>query len=244
MDLSLAEVAAGWPLAASLAAIAVRGVHGGRRRAALNECLHELRRPLQVLSLTAGGEGVGGAAAGRVESSLRLAARAVEQLDREINGGGPGTVVLAPVLVEPLLRETLARWRARAELRGGSVQLCWRAGAAVVAGDSDRLEQALDNLLANAVEHGGPRIVIEARRRPAVVELSVVDSGVASRRPGPPRRERAVAGLSGRRRHGHGLRVVRRIAAEHGGEFELRCGSGRTEALLRIPVAASLEVAR
>src|SRR4249919_2186392 len=48
----LAEVVAAWPLGATLAAaVAVHGLQVGRRRSALNEALHELRRPLQALAL-------------------------------------------------------------------------------------------------------------------------------------------------------------------------------------------------
>lgn len=230
MDLSLSQVAAGWPLAASLAVLLVGGLYDGRRRSALNECLHELRRPLQVLALS------GPAVPEGAESCLDLASRALERLDREINGR-PAVSRPGPVGVEPLLRVALSRWRPRAELRGGSVRLCWRAGTVAVRGDRARIEQALDNLLANALDHGGPRVEVEARQVPGAVAIAVVDAGVRSRgRPGRRDREGALARLSGRRRHGHGLRLVRRVAAEHGGEFELRRGTERTEAVLRLPV--------
>lgn len=231
MDLSLSEVAAGWPLAASLAVLCAGGFYGGRRRSALNECLHELRRPLQVLALT----GPGAAAPEGAESCLRLASQALERLDREINGRPPVSCP-APVHVEPLLRVALSRWRPRAELRGGSLRLRWRVGAAAVLGDRSRIEQALDNLLANALDHGGPRVEVEAWRRGDAVAIAVVDSAVPSAgRPGRDR-EGALARLGGRRRHGHGLRLVRRVAAEHGGGFELRQGPGRTEAVLWLPL--------
>ncbi|MET0558495.1 MAG: ATP-binding protein [Solirubrobacterales bacterium] len=227
MDLSLDQVAAGWPLAASLAALTVRGAREERRRRALNEHLHELRRPLQALALaaprSAGSDAVG--------SSLRLATDALQRLDGEINGGS-APAVTAPVPLEPLLRSSLARWRARAELGGSSVQLRWRAGEAVVAGDAGLLEQALDNLLVNAIEHGGAAIVVEARWQGASAVVAVIDTG-----PRTPRRRPAewLGRRPDRRRHGHGLKVVRRIAAEHGGGFELRRSPGRTEALLRLP---------
>jgi signal transduction histidine kinase len=123
-------------------------------------------------------------------------------------------------------------------LAGSSAQLCWRAGEATILGDSGRIEQALDNLVLNAIEHGGARIGIEARQSGSEVTISVVDSG-------PHRAQRPSPGRVGRadRHHGHGLRVVRRIAAEHGGRFELRRSPGRTEALLRLPVCAVATVA-
>jgi hypothetical protein len=35
------------------------------------------------------------------------------------------------------------------------------------------------------------------------------------------------------------LRIVRRIAAEHGGSFALRCGAGTTEAVLELPLEST-----
>ena len=52
MRLELAQLVAAWPLGVSLAAAAVaQGIHAGRRRSALNEALHELRRPLDRKSV-------------------------------------------------------------------------------------------------------------------------------------------------------------------------------------------------
>jgi len=105
------------------------------------------------------------------------------------------------------------------------------AGEAAVLAEPGRLEQALDNLLLNAIEHGGAGVSVEARRQGSWLAISVVDSGPRRRRPGAGRPTRPQ-----RRRHGHGLRVVRRVAAELGGGFELRRSPGRTEARLRLPV--------
>jgi signal transduction histidine kinase len=228
IDQALGEVVAGWPLAASLAALAVRGVQGGRRRTALNECLHELRRPLQALALAAprAGDREG------VESCLRLAGDALERLDREINGGD-APAATATVWVEPLVRSSLARWRPRAELGGSSLRLRWRAGRATVIGEAGRLEQAIDNLLLNAIEHGGATVAVEVRHQGRWLAISVVDTGPRRRRPGGAGR---LAGRPAQHRHGHGLRVVGRVAAEHGGQFELRRSPGRTEARLLLLV--------
>ena len=83
--LELAQVVAGFPVAASFAiAGGITALREGRRRASLNEAVHELRRPLQVLALSLPAEPT---AAGGVGSSLRLVAAAVDRLEREINGG-------------------------------------------------------------------------------------------------------------------------------------------------------------
>lgn len=242
MTVALAQIAAGWPLAASLAAaVAARGLQEGRRRTAVNEALHELRRPLQALALAAPETPRGEPS--RIHSSVQMAALALERLDREINGE-VGESHSAPVAVEPLLRAAVGRWRSRAALAGGSLELRGDAGGSVVDGDRAAIAQALDNLVVNAIEHGGPRIAVEARREGGTLVVRVADSGRASRP--PSRREtpaELLARLSGRRRHGHGLRVVRRVAGCHGGDFRLDRSEHGTEAVLELPLllAGALE---
>jgi signal transduction histidine kinase len=233
---ALAEVVAAWPFGASLAAaVAVQGLRTGRRRTALNEALHELRRPLQALALVS-------PAAVRVESaaiqgSVRMAAAALERLDREINGEALATVSEL-VLARPLLDSAVGRWRARAALSGSSLALCWRAGEAAIVADPGAVARALDNLVVNAIEHGGPEIMVEARADSGWLHVAVVDSGRGgcsrSRREGPAD---LIARLSGRRLHGHGLRVVRRTAAAHGGRFQLHFRGRETAAILELPLA-------
>jgi signal transduction histidine kinase len=236
--LELGEAVAAWPLGASLAAAAAaRGLHAGRRRAAMNEALHELRRPLQALSLAAPGTHL--AAPGAIQGSVQLAASALERLEREINGE---RIVSrrAPLLVRPLLAGAVGRWRAQAGLAGSSLTLRWAGGEATIEGDPCEISQALDNLIANAIEHGGPAVAVEAAVRSGRLRLVVVDSGCESR---PGRKYRSpvesIARLRGRHLHGHGLRVVRRIAAAHGGEFHLRRSDRRTEAILELPLAGA-----
>src|SRR5689334_3662954 len=97
---ALDQLLGGWPCVLAIAAVGVVGVREARRRAALNEALHEVRRPLQVLALTAP---VAGTPAGDFEGPVRMAAAALERLEREINGGGPPTTVRATVTAAPLL---------------------------------------------------------------------------------------------------------------------------------------------
>jgi nitrogen fixation/metabolism regulation signal transduction histidine kinase len=47
-----------------------------------------------------------------------------------------------------------------------------------------------------------------------------------------------IARLSGRNRRGHGLPVVRRIAADHGGRFVLRRSEQGSLAMLELPLVA------
>lgn len=232
IPLALAEIAAGWPLAASLALATAGGLRAGRRRTALNEALHELRRPLQALTLSVPtGRGEPG-----IEWSVQMATVALERLEREINGK-PAVAAVATMSARPLLEAAVERWRNRAAEAGGSLALRWNGGDSVVQGDRHALAQALDNLLVNAIEHGGAEIVVEAGRGKERLRIVVRDSGRAER--AAPRRTRAsvlIERVSGRRRRGHGLRVVRRTAAAHGGKFALRRSASGSAAVLELPL--------
>jgi signal transduction histidine kinase len=204
-----------------------------RRQIALNEALHELRRPLQVLALSAGPEFREDAPIG---SSLRMAGAALERLEREINGR-PATPAPVPLGLKSEVELAIARRRRQVESGGGSLRLRWRAGDAAIFADRGELGQVLDNLIDNALVHGGPRVVVDAEVGPGTVRVTVTDRG-APPRPHPRHRRRpaSLARLAGRERHGHGLRVVRRIVEAHGGEFRLRPSAAGTEATVELPL--------
>ncbi len=235
----LVRIADGWPLALSLAtALTARGLSAGRRRMALNEALHELRRPLQSLVLSFP------AAPGHDDLSRQTAA-ALARLEREINGE---TVPAAPeaISLPQLLAAAASRWRRAAERAGGSLAL-GAAPNARVRGERGELERALDNLIVNAIEHGGAEVVVAAALgEGCTVRVSVHDrgNGLARRdalarrgwREAPRRLASALARLGGRCRRGHGLRVVRRVADRHGGKLRLRPRGEGTEAVLELPL--------
>lgn len=230
----LAQIVLGpWPLVLSMAAaVAAQGLRAGRRRSALNAALHELRRPLQVVAFASGSR-LGDSGAG--EDPMELAAAALERLDREINGRPPVSV-WGTVDAAALTRAAVTRWHDRAELAEASLDLRWNAGSALVKGDRLALGQALDNLIVNAIEHGGPSIVVAARVREQRLRIAVVDSGRGRRRRSRRGPKAAIARVSGRERHGHGLGVVRGVAADHGGRFALRRSEQGTLAVLELPL--------
>ena len=237
--IELAQIVAGWPLALSMAAtVAAQGLRSGRRRSSLNEALHELRRPLQAVALASGPRL---AAAADDGDPMELAAAALERLDREINGE-PLTPAWGPVDGLSLAQSAVSRWQARARLTDGSLELRWNAGRAIIRGDRSGLSQALDNLIVNAIEHGGSTIVVAARRRDGRLRIAVVDSG----RSGRPRSRRnnpsgVLTRLTGRSNRGHGLAVVRRLAAAHDGDFGLRRSAQGSIAVLELPLAGGDE---
>ncbi|HEX6782710.1 MAG TPA: ATP-binding protein [Solirubrobacterales bacterium] len=226
MPVELAEIAAGLPFAASLAmATGITALREGRRRTSLNEALHELRRPLQALALSLPADSGGREAAG---SALRMTAAAVERLDREINGeASPAASDRVPV--RPLVEAALARWRPRAAVAGRPLELTWEASRPVLRGDGVALAQAVDNLISNGFEHGLGAVEVEVREEEGLLRLAVRDGG---EREEPAGRSARLA-----RRHGHGLKIVRRVAASQGGTFRLKRSCDRTEAELVLPLA-------
>jgi len=229
MVVELAELAAGLPMAASFAlAGGITSLREGRRRAALNEAMHELRRPLQVLSLTLPTN------SGRtlqLESSLELARAALERLDHEINGGTLEKVE-AEVSVDALIDAAMKRWQRVAVCAGSGLQREWNGPETYVEGDRLELAQALDNLLSNAIEHGTGMVKIGWRREGGWVSISVSNSLTPRRAKAPRRRQRR----GDRCRRGHGLRVVKRVARSHGGSFSLRPVGDGAKASLRLPL--------
>ena len=89
-------------------------------------------------------------------------------------------------------------------------------GRPAVLGQAGRLGQALDNLIANALEHGAGRVTVVGRVSRGSVTVSVLDLGGGLR----ALAERAPAG-SWRSRRGHGLAIVRRAVEDHGGRMRL-----------------------
>jgi signal transduction histidine kinase len=235
MAIELSAVAAGLPMAASFAmAGGFVVLREGRRRSGLNAAIHELRRPLQALYLSL----PPGAEAGRpLQSSLELAVAAVERLDREINGERiePEAVRLS---LKPILVEAVERWRPAAAAVGRPLDLFWSGDDAVLRGDRFALAQAVDNLISNGLRHGSGRVTVTGRREGQVLRLIVEDQGREGAA-GGPRLSRGR--LGGRSRHGHGLAIVRRAAAEHGGSFRLAVSRSGTEARLVLPLGEERE---
>jgi signal transduction histidine kinase len=178
---------------------------------AVLQASHEVRSPLTVALLALDAMETRGELAADVARGLRL------QLDRARLGlddlvaaasGADGEMRLEVVPVAALLAQVGLAWRPVAgdDLR---VEPC---GNAVVLGDRARLAQALGNLVANALEHGAPPVVVGARVAERL-RLEVRDGG--SGLPAPLR----DLTRSHRGQRGHGLAIVASIAERHGGRL-------------------------
>jgi two-component system sensor histidine kinase MtrB len=192
----------------------------------LNRALHELRRPLQALVLLEEGSGRS-AAAPPVASRrglLELAAGALRELDGALNGAAPERPPRRFSCRE-LVMASLERWGPAGASAGG-IRVYWDAGPAPVEGDPARMAQAVDNLLANALEHGGPPIVVTGAKVARRLRITVAN-GIGEQpalQDGDPRR-------------GHGSEIVSQVASAHGGRFA-RCHTGRgCVAALELPLA-------
>jgi PAS domain S-box-containing protein len=187
---------------------------------------HELRTPTAVIDGAAGTllsswddmtaaqraellEGIRGSATRlrRLVSDLSTASR-VSGAALELR---PEEVPLAQML-------ELARTRREAAEPGARVDLDVPDDATVHV-DPQRLGQALDNLLDNALRHGAPPVVLHGSAVPGEVCVRVTDSGPGVPADLVPRLfERfAFAGSSGGT--GLGLHLVREIARAHGGDL-------------------------
>ena len=129
-----------------------------------------------------------------------------------------------PLSVHDLLADVVARFASRTGEDGREVSAEGGVGAEVVVADRLRMEQALANLVENALRHGEGPVRLWVRESDGRMELHVTDAG-----PGPPADflpqafERFSRADAARRRGGAGLGlpIVRAIARAHGGDAYL-----------------------
>jgi signal transduction histidine kinase len=193
----------------------------------LNRALHELRRPLQALVLLEEGSVVPPASAGggTRRGLLELALNALEELDGVVNRRA-GRRPLRRVSCRELVLASLERWRPIAG--GRTLRLYWDAGPAYVEGDPGEVARALDNLITNALEHGGPPLVVTGARISDRLRITVANGDRTGSGNGTP------PGADPRR--GHGLPIVSEVAAAHGGRFAVYRSREGCVAALELPL--------
>jgi two-component system osmolarity sensor histidine kinase EnvZ len=214
--------------AAVLIALALVAVEAGRLLAGLrravrvNRALHELRRPLQSISLSLTGSVPDVRSA---EACLEQARLALAELDAVVNHRG-----LSPRLVRTAVGEVAGALESRWRPRGIRVTAT-EPGRAIDA-DPGRLAAALDNLVANAFEHGAGPVEVRALSSAGAVRFEVQDDGG----------DRSASRAENDPRHGHGLRVAGEVAATHGGTLVPPRRTARgTIAAISLPAAATSE---
>ena len=188
------------------------------------------------------------------DAALRAAIeRATEDLDAinaifqalliisEIEAGAR-RAAFAAVELRPLLADLHELFTAAAEERGLALDLLQEdpAEAPTLLGDRELLQQALANLLDNALKFSPPggRITLSVRRQGTMVEITVADQG-----PGIPPAERFRATERFYRaesaRHtpgsGLGLSLVQAVAQLHGGSLRLEDNEPGLAATLALP---------
>ena len=204
-------------LAVSVLASLVLAARGVRRVELGNRAMHELRRPLQSISLALA------APAPDVDCAracLDQAVGALEGLDAAVNGrrrSRTASTTTLPQLIAALDR----RWRHR------GVRVLVPPIEGTLTADPLALGAALDNLVANSLDHGSGPVSVRAFASAGDARIEVRDGG--PRRPGTP----ALADP----RRGHGLEVAADAAANHGGSLTIAPAAGGegTIAALSIP---------
>jgi two-component system OmpR family sensor kinase len=200
-----------------------------RERSFVANAGHELRTPLTILKLELEVTLSENLSHAELERRLQSAAEEVDRLSRLADDllviaradQGRLPVEKRPVAVDPLLHTVAGRIAGAAP--DDRIIDTHSAGDLMIPADPDRLEQALTNMVTNALRHSDGRVSLTARERNGNVELHVLDEGpgftpeflrVAFERfsRADPARSRGGAGL--------GLAIVRAIAEAHGGTAE------------------------
>ena len=198
-----------------------------RERRFVADASHELRTPLSLLQAELELALRGERSADELRAAIRSAAAEADRLARLAEDllllarseQGRLPLRLEPVDAVDVLETVAGRFAARAAADGREVEVD-ADEAPVVRADRLRLEQALGNLLDNALRHGDGRVVLAADRVDGDLELHVVDDG-----PGFPEGflERAFDRFSradearARGGTGLGLAIVATVASAHDG---------------------------
>ncbi len=220
-------------------------------RRIVSDASHELRTPIAVLRTRIDVALLGEPDPRRHHDALRGASADVARLSRMADDilvlaradQGRLPLRLEPLDVQDVLEQAAARHAADAEAAHRSLTAVVEIpGGAVVLADPDRLGQALDNLVVNALRHGGGAVCLRARPGEGrTVELAVSDAG-----PGfPPdllarafdrfaQGENAASDAGS----GLGLAIVEAIARGHGGTATAANDpAGGANVTMRLPLA-------
>ncbi len=231
-----AATVAGWMAAVAVAGMALVTWRAlGARMEDVARASHELRGPITAARLGLElGSRAGELSAARlraIDLELGRASLALEDLDRlRERRRAAGSV--APVDLEQLLADSVEAWRPAAAAAGKALGLRWTGGGATVSADRRRLAQAVGNLIANALGHGGAEVRVCGWASPTGGRIEVSDDGAGLP---APLAELTRRPRHGRGAHGRGLAIVAGIAAAHGGRLTAIAAEGGTRLVLELP---------
>ena len=184
---------------------------------------HEVRSPVAALGAIA--DAYPAADEARRRRLLELARAAVASLERLL-----ADAVAESIRPERLDAGALAREAAETAALGGALVVVETADGLVVDADRDRLRQALDNLIGNAIGHSpaGGTVTVTARREGVSIVIAVADEGDGIPAADLDRVfEPGVRLTDARPGSGLGLAVARAVAREHSGEGEVESSPGQ-----------------
>ncbi len=187
--------------------------------------VHEVRSPVAALAAVAEtAADSSGDGSDALPAFVRLALAACRAIERIVMDVAIASVRVEPVDVSALVSDAVAAHR----VRGADLAVVVDEGL-LVDGDPVRLRQVVDNLIANALVHGGAsEVTVRASRSEGEVHVVVSDAG-----PGMPTDQlgrifdvgvRLDADTPG---SGLGLALARAIAEAHGGSLEARSAPGQ-----------------
>ena len=207
-----------------------------RERRFVDDASHELRTPLALhktelevaLRYADDEAALRTAIASGIEEVDRLAQLADDLLVVARSGEDGLAVTTEEIETSELLDTVASRFEARMRASNRSLAVAAEPGLSIYA-DRLRIEQALTNLVENAIRHGAGRVELSAQSSGRGVMMHVRDEGVGF---DPEFRERAFERFSrgdaarGRGGAGLGLAIVETIAAAHGGRAGIAAGNG------------------
>jgi signal transduction histidine kinase len=216
-----------------------------RERSFVSDASHELRTPLAILRTELELALRGKHTQEELEDALRSAAEEAERL----SGLAEDLLVIArsdqgrlPVRPEALdagevLARVAGRFQTRARAEGRPLAAEATPGVELVA-DPARVEQALANLVDNALTYGDGTVMLSARADNGSVELHVRDEGPGFPPDFLPRAfERFTRADEARTRGGSGLglAIAAAVAGAHGGRAHARNVEGGADVWIELP---------
>ena len=141
--------------------------------------------------------------------------------------------------VHQILSDHVARLRRDATVRNVDLTLTGHSGPAFARVDRTLLEQAVENLIRNALAHGGPElneIRLDLKKTGLQIEVSVIDDGMGI----SPEEYATAMSRFGQVRtsagSGLGLPIAEAVAVAHGGRLDLAAGNPGLAVRLTLPI--------